>query len=90
MKVFAILFVEKNTAGENAIRTVYPNDHIQISDLSWLVSDDVTAKEVTEKLKISGGKRGSAVVVSTNGYFGLASTNIWEWMKTKLEATSNG
>lgn len=90
MKIFAILFVNKSEAGEKAIKARYPNDHLKISDLSWLVSDDITTKEVSDKLDISEGGSGSAVVVSTNGYFGRASTNIWEWMKTKLETPASG
>ncbi len=52
--------------------------------------------EVTKKIGVYDPKTplapsgGNAVVFSTNGYFGRAPTNIWEWIKAKLEATPSG
>jgi hypothetical protein len=87
MKIFAVLFESKSDAGELAIKKIYPNDHIKISELSWLVSDNGTSKEISDKLGFSEGKLGSNVVLSTNGYFGWASNSIWEWAKAKTEAS---
>ena len=63
---------------------IYPNDHMQVWAGVWLVSDDaVTAQQVADKLKISDGVSGSAIVVSMNGYWGFAPKNVWEWLTVK-------
>lgn len=96
MTVFVILLPTPAPAVIEGIKTAYPNDHFSISDTQWLVSTTGTAMDVTSKIGVFDPQHptrptiGNAVVFSTNGYFGRAPTNIWEWIKTKLEAAPSG
>ncbi len=96
MTIFAILLPTPEPKVVNAIKAAYPNDHLPINEYQWLVSATGTAIDVSAKLGIFDPKSpgaapiGNAVIFSTNGYFGRAQTNIWEWIKAKLEATPSG
>jgi hypothetical protein len=80
----------------DAIKAAYPNDFLSINESQWLVSTKGTAADVSAKLGVFDPRKphepptGNAVIFSTNGYFGRAQTNIWEWIRAKLEATPSG
>jgi hypothetical protein len=88
--IFAIFGVANPTVLGPVIAATYPTDHyvIEAPGNEWLVSDSGTAKDVCDKLGITGGERGAAIVVGVRGYYGRKSTDLWEWMKAKLEATN--
>jgi hypothetical protein len=75
---------------ESAIKEKFPNDYIGLQGDEWLVAAKGTAKEVSDTLGITGeatARLGSAIVFATTGYFGRAPTEVWEWIRTKTEAT---
>lgn len=72
-----------------AIQTSFPDGFIQLSDDAWLVASSGSASALSDKLGISNGENGAAVVMEMAGYYGRASTNIWSWIKEKWEATSS-
>jgi hypothetical protein len=94
MTVFVILLPTPAPAVVEGIKKAFPDNYFSINDTQWLVSTTGTAMEVTSKIGVFDPKVplsppiGNAVVFSTNGYFGRAPTNIWEWIKTKLEEAS--
>ena len=96
MTIFAILLPPPEPKVVNAIKTAYPNDHFSINETQWLISTAGTAIDVSAKLGVYDPRTplappsGNAVIFATNGYFGRAPTNIWEWIKAKLEATPSG
>jgi hypothetical protein len=96
MTIFAVLVLPPHQPVGDAIKTAYPSDHLYISDDQWLISTKGTASDVSAKLGLYDPQNpnvaatGSAIVFSTNGYFGRAPTNVWEWIKVKLEAPSSG
>jgi hypothetical protein len=96
MTIFAILLPAPAPAIVNAIKNAYPNDNLPINETQWLVSATGTAIDVSAKLGVYDPRNpgaapiGNAVIFATNGYFGRAQTNIWEWIKAKLEATPSG
>ncbi len=84
MTVFALLNVNRPELVVPALNANFPGDFLQISANEWLVAGrGLTAKDVSDKLGITDGKSGSAIVFTTAGYFGLASNNIWEWITVK-------
>lgn len=86
MTVFAIIATRPSDKLEANINAKFPNDCRKLSENAWLVSASGTAQEMSGALDINGGKSdASAIVLSTAGYFGWASTDIWEWIKAKLE-----
>jgi hypothetical protein len=92
MTIFAVLMPEQQPALEARIREIYPNDFYRISPTQWLISDSGTAADISRKLGIVDPANpqvavGNAVIFSTSSYHGRAPIPIWDWLKTKLEAT---
>jgi hypothetical protein len=96
MTVFAILLPGPQPRVVEAIKHAYPNDFLSITDIQWLISANGTAIDVSAKLGIYDPKNptvppsGNAVIFATSSYFGRAEATIWDWLKTKLEASPSG
>lgn len=96
MTIFAIIRVADPPKMAAAIESNFPDNFVRLQDDEWLVSGTGTAREVSDKLGIttSGTSElavGSALVLTVGGgYYGRASTVIWDWIKTKLESSSSG
>lgn len=60
----------------------------------WLVSFRGTSVELSNLLGITTAEGkpseplGSAIVTSIGSYYGLGSTGMWEWLKTRFERQS--
>jgi hypothetical protein len=91
MTVFVIIGQPGTNAARlpGAIAQEFPDNFLKIQDTTWLIASKGTAQEISDKLGISEGTNGSAVVASINTYFGRATPDpdIWEWVKTKWEST---
>jgi len=89
MSIFVVFRITEPEKMKRAIESAYPNNYFELENNEWLISEKGTAKDVSDKLGITGSEHtvGSAIVFSMNSYFGRAPTNIWEWIKTKAEAT---
>ena len=85
MTVFAIIDAANPAAITSALKTTFPADHLQVSPNEWFVAArGMTAKDVSDKLGITEGTSGSAIVLTTSGYYGRAGTNVWEWLSAKI------
>jgi len=91
MSLFAVLLPAENPKLINAIKERFPENY-QITPTQWVISAKGTAQQVSDKLEISVKENpiGSAVVLTITGYWGRASTDLWEWMKVKMEESANG
>jgi hypothetical protein len=89
MNIFVVFKVSDSTKLERAIEDVYPEDHLKLQDDEWLISGGSTAQEVSDRLGVSSGDNGSAMIFRMGSYYGRASTNIWDWIKTKSEDASD-
>lgn len=70
-----------------AVAERYKDNFLKLNNSCWVVADTATAKEVSDKLNVTPADGvGSAVVASVSNYYGRASTDIWEWMKSRLSA----
>lgn len=67
-----------------------PADHFQIAPGLWLAAFDGTSKQLCERLHIQPGGIGATLVVSISGYYGMESTETWEWLRTKWEGGPHG
>jgi hypothetical protein len=56
----------------------------------WLISTEGTAQQLSEKLGVTSGANGAAVIVEMASYFGRANPSIWSWIKDKLEPPVRG
>lgn len=88
MTIYAIFRASKPEAISQALKEKYPDDHYQVRSNEWLVSGTGTAKEISDRLGITGGDSGSAIVFSMGSYYGRSDKDIWDWIATKLEAGS--
>lgn len=87
MAVFVIMEGTENPAVGQRIRATYPSDHLKVATGQWLVSDSGNARTVSEKLAFTKDSGiGSTLVFATSSYYGLHSSDVWDWIKTKLEA----
>lgn len=87
MTVFAVMSQSEEIGGQ--ITAIYPEDSYKVGYGQWLVSDSsATARAVSEKLGlVKGSPYSSTLVVGISSYYGLHSTEMWDWIKAKLEAS---
>jgi hypothetical protein len=88
MSIFVIFRVARPAELEAALARVYPDDYLSLGGGQYLVSAIGSAKAVSDKLGISDGNMGSAIVFKMTNYFGRATTEIWDWVKNKAEGAS--
>jgi hypothetical protein len=90
MTVFAIMLPAPAPGLTEAIKRLFPNDHLAISET--LVSAAGTTIDLSAKLGVYDPKEpnkattGNAVIFATSSYFGRAPATIWDWIKAKLES----
>ena len=95
MTIFAIMMPQPQPGLVAEVEKLFPNDFIMLSDTQYLVSFNGTAVDLCAKLGIYNLKEkdkpasGVAVVFATSSYFGRGPATVWDWLKTKLEATPN-
>lgn len=93
MNVFAVLPPEPNATLDKLIEDHFAGNCLKLAPAQWLVAGKATSRDISDLLqitttedgKVSRGATGNAVIVAVSSYFGLAQTNIWEWLKTKIE-----
>jgi hypothetical protein len=85
MSIFVIFRVSDVEKVKTALISSFPEDHLEVDTGQFLVSSNLSAEAVSEKLKVTDGTNGNAIVFAMGNYYGRASTNIWEWIKTKAE-----
>ena len=89
MAIFVVFLVREPARMEREVLRAFPNDHLRLSNNEWLIAAPGTAREVSEKLQLAPGvEAGAAIVFSMANYYGRAPTEVWEWIRTKAEATS--
>ena len=83
MILYALLSDPDNVELSKAIKKIFPDNYFDFEDGQWFVAANGTAREVYDKLDEGDVDIGSIVVLSVNGYYGYASTNLWEWMASR-------
>lgn len=86
MTVFVAINVTDPVKFDLAVKANFADDHLQISPREWLIAaSGSTAKDISDKLGITDGSKGSAIIFVTAGYYGRAPNNVWEWIGVKLQ-----
>lgn len=83
MAVFAII-AQPDTNGDRlpqAIQLFFPGRHMSVGPGVWFVSAHGTPQDVSMQLGIADGQNGSAIVVEVAGYWGRATTGVWDWFR---------
>lgn len=79
-----------NEAVEKAIASHSDRYKLQ-ADRGWLIRFDGTSVELSNHIGLTGQEQGkpsligSAIIVPISGYYGRGPTDMWEWLKTRLE-----
>lgn len=89
----AVPLTTNNTALNDAVeRTIVNLDRYKLqSDRGWLIKYDGTSVELSNHIGLTGQEQGqpspigSAIIVPVSGYYGRGPTDMWEWLKTRLE-----
>ena len=87
MAVFAVMAFAPNTRLERAIRTLFGRDHVRIAPNTWMVAAEASPRELADRLGITDGSNGSAVVVAFERYHGRGPPSMAAWIKSKLDET---
>lgn len=89
--LFAVMADPANEKLSAALQRDFPENHILIRPGQWFVVASGTAKEISDKLGVTpGSEAGTAVIVTASGYYGRASSQIWEWVAAKVGKPTNG
>ena len=85
MTVFVLLEDNPRDALAAVIKREFPDDHLQLHTGHWLIkADGITTQGLCERLGIvEGSGFGGTAAFAVSGYYGLHTSNTWEWLKTK-------
>lgn len=87
MSIFVVFHSSHPEKLGPVIQKIYGQESLQLGEDEWLVSANETARDLSEKIGLMTPENGSAIVFKMNSYFGRAPTDVWDWIKTKAEAS---
>ncbi len=96
MTIFAVLMPSPQPELAEAIQKNYPGDNLSVTPTQWLLSSSESVLDITAKIGIYDVNNPSApadrlgIVLAISSYHGRAPTVVWDWIKSKLEAKTNG
>lgn len=62
----------------------FPNSNYSLGNSNWIIVSDNTAKGLCDLLGITDGSVATGMIVLFTSYYGRASTQIWEWIASKM------
>jgi len=84
MATFVIVAVAPNATLDQNIVDSYASTSLRLSPTVCLVAEKgVTSQEVSLKLGVKPEGISGVIIFKIESYYGLASQNIWEWIKVK-------
>ena len=87
MAVFAVIpTMQPTTALDTRINIKIPKaDALKLPLGEWLIAYNGTSKDLSDVLGISEGETIGGVVISISSYYGRATTDVWEFIQSKLK-----
>lgn len=88
MAIFLVVPTAKPAEIKNALDHKHRDGVLDFRELphgEFLVSFKGTSEELSNIIGISDASSGLGIVVRVDSYYGRASTDIWEWIKSRLE-----
>jgi len=81
MAVFAVIAPTPNERLEAAVKLRFPDRWFVIAPGQYLVSADrAVPTQVMEKLGLTGGGLGRAIILQVTSYTGWHTKDIWDWI----------
>lgn len=88
MGVFLVTPINNPDQIATAIKGRFDRDAYAVpKTASWLVAYEGTTIELSEELGITDGSVGTGIIVPVSNYYGRAPTDLWEWLKNRMERT---
>ena len=87
--LFVVFAVSNAEAVEKRLQAIAPWLYLNVGTGEWLVvaPSATTSKELCERVGLGVTEPvSSGIAVRAEGYFGRASSSIWEWIATKTGA----
>ena len=84
--LFAVMAPTDDPRLATAIQTQFPADYLKVAPGQWLIAATGTSKDISDRLKVTDGAVGSAIIVAFSGYYGRSSTSTWEWIASRMGA----
>ncbi len=81
MPLFAIVGIKAKPELATAVERDFPEKRLLVAPSHWVVFGEGTAQTVSDKLGVRGGGLGTVMIYNIAGYYGYASTNVWESIK---------
>lgn len=86
MAIFQITpLIQDNGSLAAKISAELPESNVyRLKNAGWLAKFDGTSKELSKVIGLEGDSptSKSCLVISVSGYWGLASPDLWEWLKS--------
>ena len=89
MALFMVVGLGDNASLAAKIMEQFPDNSLDLGSDKWLIVSPGTAKEISDKIGISDGASGTGIIANFTGYYGRASSNIWEWITAKTASPTN-
>lgn len=80
--IFAVI---QTLADRRLEENIASHTHLKVSESAWLIAAQGTAEDVSEKLGITDGQAGSAIVLKASSYYGRTKTSTWDWIRANWE-----
>jgi hypothetical protein len=91
MTIFTISSRAVNDSLEAKIVEAFPEKNFKFTNNVWFVSAGGTPKDICDKIGVvKGGISGVVVMSTTNSYFGVAGTDVWDWLRSAVEKGADG
>ena len=89
MAIFAVMSRKPNPSLDAAVRQSFPNSY-KLGEQVWFLTFDGTARDLCDRLGIrKGGITGVVAMPTTGAYYGVASSDLWDWLRAAVERESN-
>ena len=86
MTIFAVMAQEPKPELESLLASFHPSTHYRFADRIWFVVSAGTARDVAEKFNVrNGGITGVIVMPIAEGNYGVASADLWNWLRSAAE-----
>jgi hypothetical protein len=93
MAIYCIIAHKEAAKLGAKVKELY-SDLYELPPNVWLVVDSGTSTQMREKLGLNGKELGmqgvQGIIIQSGGISGFAPSDIWEWVRTKVESHPDG
>jgi len=86
MAIFAVIAPPDNSTLGSILEAQYANNFLRVWNNQWIISANGTPKDISDKLGVSDGSAGTAMILLVTSYWGRANPDFWQWMSERLSS----